>query len=146
MEENADDTTRLGRWKESRALGSRAPFGGGRTQVQAGIDDCMRSVVADQLGGRAYDPWRDATSTIRNPAMKLTPVGAAPVHTPGERWVDPLPMKSPEARATDEHIRRIADHFAPHGPASPLRHGALTAEANIASAEKSLRDAGEGDG
>jgi hypothetical protein len=115
-------------------------------RVQAGIDDCMRSVVADQLGGRAYDPWRDATSTIRNPAMKLTPVGAAPVHTPGERWVDPLPMKSPEARATDEHIRRIADHFAPHGPASPLRHGALTAEANIASAEKSLRDAGEGDG
>jgi hypothetical protein len=112
------------------------------TEINRGIDATMRDVVADQLKGRAYDPWRGATSTIRDPATKITPAGAAPVRTPGERWVEPRPMASPEARATDEHIRRIADHFAPHAVASPLRaaepEGLEALKATMARAQKLL--------
>jgi hypothetical protein len=57
-----------------------------RRRIDAGISDTMKSVVADQLGGRAYDPWRGSAGGAR-----VTPVGAPvvkdlPEAPQGEPW------------------------------------------------------------
>jgi hypothetical protein len=84
-------------------------------EVNRGIDFTMRQVIA-----------RDARHNPNqlSPNVKVTPDGAAMAKVPGERWADPTPMVTPESRSTDAHIQRLADHFEPHGPASPLRKGA----------------------
>jgi hypothetical protein len=84
-------------------------------EVQRGIDFTMRQTIADR-----YNP-RELT-----PNMAVTPAGAGKVHVPGEweppaGWSEPTPMVTPESHSTDEAVRRLADHFAPHGPESPLR-------------------------
>jgi hypothetical protein len=84
-------------------------------EVQRGIDFTMRQTIADR-----YNP-RELT-----PNMAVTPAGAGKVHVPGEweppaGWSEPRPMVTPESHSTDEAVRRLADHFAPHGPESPLR-------------------------
>jgi hypothetical protein len=85
----------------------------------AGIDDCMRSVIADQLKGRAYDPWRGGGTE------KVTPVGA------------PVVKDLPGGPTVSE----------PWKPAHPvqdwIRLGSTVADANLKSAEAQLRELGE---
>jgi hypothetical protein len=78
-------------------------------EVQRAIARTMAEVVADR-----HDPIH-----ALGKSEKVTPVGVVLTTTPG--WSEPTPLTTPEARATDEHVRRLADHFAPHAPESPLR-------------------------
>jgi hypothetical protein len=80
-------------------------------EVQRAIARTMREVVA-----------RDSHHDPHNigPMDKVTPVGAVVAKAVGERWVDPLPLVTPESRSTDAHVQRIADALAPHGAGNPL--------------------------
>jgi hypothetical protein len=98
-------------------------------EIQRGIDATMREVIREAK----YNP-----NALDAPINKVVPQGAVPAHTPGERWVDPRPLATPEDRTTDEHIRRLADHFGPHGSQSPLSHGMRSIDANLKAAEESL--------
>ena len=86
-------------------------------EINRGIDFTMRQTIRES----GYNPNQ------LNPNMAVTPAGAGKVHVPGEweppapGWSEPQPLVTPQSHATDEHIRRLADHFAPHGEASPLR-------------------------
>ena len=88
-------------------------------RIQKGVDDTMRAVIDDQLKGRAYDPWRGGGTE------KVTPVGA------------PVVKDLPGGPTASE----------PWKPAHPvqdwIRLGSTVASANIESAEKALREAGE---
>jgi hypothetical protein len=87
-------------------------------EVNRGIDFTMRQVIA-----------RDARHNPNQlePNSVVRPDGAGRDYVPGtggftgEGWSEPTPMVTPESRSTDEHVRRLADHFAPHAPESPLR-------------------------
>jgi hypothetical protein len=88
-------------------------------EVQRQIDFTMAQTIRES----GYNPNQ------LNPNLAVTPAGAGKVHVPGEweppqgtpGWSEPQPLVTPEARATDQAIERLADHFQPHGVASPLR-------------------------
>jgi hypothetical protein len=86
-------------------------------EINRGIDATMRETIRDS----GYNP----NQLGRN--FAVTPGGAGKDHVPGTweppapGWSEPQPMVTPESRSTDEHIKRLADAFAPHGPESPLR-------------------------
>jgi hypothetical protein len=84
--------------------------------VQRGIDKTLREIVS-----RPYNPQRlDPPETVR-------PIDAPTVTTAGEKvttekgWYSPKPLAP--SRRTDELIEKLADHFQPHEPKSPLRGG-----------------------
>jgi hypothetical protein len=81
-------------------------------EVQRSISDCMKDVVADQLKGRAYDPWRNSSG-----GPKAHPAGAAPAKVPGEPSEPWRPM---------------------HPVQDWLRLGSTVADANLKSAEAAL--------
>jgi hypothetical protein len=85
-------------------------------QIQKSISDTMKSVVADQLAGRAYDPWRDSAGGAR-----ATPVGAPVVKDVG--------VPAPEAGEPWKPMHRAHDW---------IRLGSTVAEANLQSAEAAL--------
>jgi hypothetical protein len=113
-------------------------------EIQRGIAATMADVVRE----RAYNPNQLTPNVVVRPAGAgpAREVGV-PVRTPG--WSEPTPLASP---ATDEAIRRIADHFAPHAAASPLREAEPdpkeALKATMARAQKVLDalKAEEGDG
>jgi hypothetical protein len=84
-------------------------------QIQAGIDACMREVIAK-------DSHHNPNAT--HSPEKTVPAGASPdgsmrgrsVGTNG--WASEIPNQMPPGQ---EHIAKLADHFAPHGKESPLR-------------------------
>lgn len=100
-------------------------------EIQRGIDQSMAQTIREagynpNALGRNFavtpaagavvtkpDPWEDASYNARLKAAA------------GPGWSEPKPLVTPQSAATDEHIRRLADHFAPHGPASPLRTGGV---------------------
>jgi hypothetical protein len=89
-------------------------------EINRGIDASM----AETIWESGYNP----NQLGRN--FAVTPSGAGKDHVPGTweppatpGWSEPQPLTTPEGNATDEHIRRLADHFQPHGSASPLRKG-----------------------
>jgi hypothetical protein len=58
-------------------------------RTQKAIADTMKSVVADQLAGRAYDPWRGSAG-----GPKATPAGAVVATVPCEGVAgEPQPSK-----------------------------------------------------
>jgi hypothetical protein len=58
-------------------------------EINAGVDVTMRQVIADQLKGRNYDPWRGGGTE------KVTPVGAAPTREPGVPLLSGVPASKP---------------------------------------------------
>jgi hypothetical protein len=86
-------------------------------EINRGIDLTMAQTIRES----GYNP------NELNPNLNVTPAGAGKVKTPGEwepptpGWSEPRPLVTPQSHATDEHVRRLADHFEPHGPESPLR-------------------------
>jgi hypothetical protein len=109
-----------------RAFANLANIGPSAAE-QARIDEINRTIartMAEVVATRSYNPNQ------LTPNFTVTPSGAGKDHVPGTwdgpsaatpGWSEPQPLTTPRARATDEHVRRIADHFAPHAPASPLR-------------------------
>jgi hypothetical protein len=89
-------------------------------RINAGIDQTMKSVIAD----RHYDPIHalDATTREAHDARKVTPAGAAPAKVPGEPSEPWKPM---------------------HPVQDWIRLGSTVQAANVESAEKALREAGE---
>jgi hypothetical protein len=88
----------------------------------AEINRGIARTMAETIRERGYNPNQ------LTPNVNVPPAGAGKVKVPGEweppaGWSEPTPMVTPESRSTDEHIRRLADHFAPHAPESPLRRG-----------------------
>jgi hypothetical protein len=89
-------------------------------EVQRQIDFTMRQVIA----GAKYNP-----NALDAPMVKVVPQGAVPVTVPGE----------PEWKGLDKPWRNS-------NPTQDwLRLGTSVAQANIESAEKALREAGEED-
>lgn len=86
-------------------------------ELQRGIDASMREVIAT----RGYNP-----NALR-PPEKATPIDAGKVETASEAGVSEAGWYQPKAlgpsRRTDEIIEKLADHFQPHEPKSPLRGG-----------------------
>jgi hypothetical protein len=89
-------------------------------EINRGIDASMAETIRES----GYNP----NQLSRN--FAVTPSGAGKDHVPGTweppagppaGWSEPTPMVTPESRSTDEAIKRLADHFAPHAPESPLR-------------------------
>lgn len=89
-------------------------------RIQSGIDDVMKSVIDDQLKGRAYDPWRGSEG-----GATVKPVGA------------PVVKDLPSGPTVSEPWRPM------HKTQDWLRLGSTVASANVESAEKALREAGE---
>ena len=93
-------------------------------QRQKSISDTMKDVVADQLGGRNYDPWRGSAG-----GETVKPVGAPIVKDLGV----------PGAGAAAQ-----AEPWKPMHPTQDwLRLGSSVAQANVESAEAQLRELGE---
>jgi hypothetical protein len=90
-------------------------------RIQSGIDDTMKSVIADQLKGRAYDPWRGSEG-----GATVKPVGAPVVKDlPGGPTVsEPFEWKP---------MHPVHDF---------IRLGSTVPQANIESAENPLRTGG----
>lgn len=85
-------------------------------QRQKSISDTMKDVVADQLGGRNYDPWRGSAG-----GATVKPVGAPTVKdvgVPGAAQAEPWKPMHP-----------VHDW---------LRLGSTVAQANLESAESQL--------
>jgi hypothetical protein len=101
------------------AIGPSAAEKARLAEINRGIDATMRETIRES----GYNP-----NQLR-PNLAVTPAGAGKDHVPGTweppapGWSEPQPMVTPESRATDEAVRRLADHFAPHGAESPLRRG-----------------------
>jgi hypothetical protein len=108
----------------ARAFANLANITGQPAAEKARLDEVNRAIartMVEVVAGR-HNPNQ------LTPNVTVAPAGAGKVKVPGEweppaGWSEPTPMVTPEARATDEAVRRLADHFAPHGPESPLRRG-----------------------
>jgi hypothetical protein len=90
-------------------------------EVNRSIARTMAEIVLTRVNDGSY---RDPNQLTPN--LKVTPAGAGKARVPGEweppaGWSEPQPLVTPESHSTDEAVRRLADHFAPHGPESPLR-------------------------
>jgi hypothetical protein len=85
-------------------------------EINRAIARTMGDVVRDRYNPRELSP-----------NVKVQPASAGEAKVPGEwkgpapGWSEPQPLVTPESHSTDEAVRRLADHFAPHGPESPLR-------------------------
>jgi hypothetical protein len=123
-----DAGRREGRWDHQHLSNEE------EKRTQSGIDATMRSVIADQLAGRAFDPWKGSAG-----GPKAAPAGAVVASVPCEG----VPQPEQQAQVQGE----------PWRPANPeridwIRNGAGRSlpsldvpdvrSANIASAEAQL--------
>jgi hypothetical protein len=96
--------SRYDRWSHDGA-----PSAEENRRIQAGIDDCMRSVISD----RRKDP------TSLPPSPTVTVVGAVEVKEPfeprGTGWAEPRSIESPPGQSA---IERLVNAALPHGPKS----------------------------
>jgi hypothetical protein len=113
MARSWDEGRREGRWDRQHLSDEE------EKRIQKSVDDTMRAVIDDQLKGRAYDPWRGGGTE------KVTPVGA------------PVVRDLPSGPTVSEPWRPM------HKTQDWLRLGSTVASANVESAEKALREAGE---
>jgi hypothetical protein len=109
-----DEGRKEGRWDRQHLSDEE------ERQIQKSISDTMKSVVADQLGGRAYDPWRGSGG-----GATATPGGAGKAVTPGVWDGD----RSPEAGEPWKPMHPTQDW---------LRLGSTVASANLERAEAAL--------
>jgi hypothetical protein len=108
-----------------RAFANLANITGQPEAEKARIDEVNRSIARTMSEVVARDSHHNPNQLTPN--FTVRPDGAGKDHVPGtwdppqRGWSEPQPLTTPSSRSADEHIRRLADHFAPHGPASPLR-------------------------
>jgi hypothetical protein len=108
MAKSWDEGRKEGRWDRQHLSNEE------EKRIQSGIDDTMKSVIDDQLKGRAYDPWRGGGTE------KVTPVGA------------PVVKDLPSGPTASEPSKPL------HPTQDWLRLGSTVAEANLQSAEAAL--------
>jgi hypothetical protein len=101
-------------------------------RIQAGIDDAMRGVIADAVGGRMYRPFREPSAGTVVPAGAVRVVDAPS----GPRgWVEPTPLGPPPGVAAIDRI--VEAHL---GPASPKPSRRITTAELIAETRARLSD------
>jgi hypothetical protein len=114
MARSWDEGRREGRWDKQHLSDEE------EKRIQKGIDDCMRSVIAD----RHYDPVHalDATTREAHDARKVIPGGAGVAKVPGvPEW------------------KGLAEPWKNSNPTHDfLRLGTTVAQANVESAESAL--------
>jgi hypothetical protein len=109
MAKSWDDGRKSGRWDRQHLSDEE------ERRIQTQIDQTMRDVVADQLKGRAYDPWRGSEGGAR-----VTPVGA------------PVVKDLPSGPTATEPYKPL------HPARDWIRLGSRPEEANVEAAEAAL--------